>query len=91
MTNDRLANLRGEIEDIMVVGPIGTWTNPPSTFPCSRETTEFRANGAGRVCTVTSNYREPRIEPFVWRMVERERMRVAHSPWFRAWLGSKGR
>jgi hypothetical protein len=90
MSNDRLANLRDEIEGIMVDGPIGTWTNPPSTFPFSKETVAFHSDGTGRYCMATANYSKPLIEPFVWRMLERGRMYLAHSPDYLSGNGSSG-
>jgi hypothetical protein len=90
MSNDRLATLRDEIEGIMVDGPIGTWTNPPSTFPFSKETVAFHSDGTGRYCMATANYSKPLIEPFVWRMLERGRMYLAHSPDYLSGNGSSG-
>ena len=77
MSDDRLANLRDDIEAIMVLGPIGTWTNPPSTFPLMHETVDFHPDGTGSVCMFSSTDDEPFIDPFAWRMVDKGRMRIA--------------
>ena len=63
----------------MVLGPIGMWTNPPSTFPFMHETVEFHSDGTGRVSKFSASDSEPSIDPFVWRMVEKGSMRIAPS------------
>jgi hypothetical protein len=45
--DDRLAGLRHEIDRIMSAGPIGRWSNPPTTFAMMSETAVFNADGSG--------------------------------------------
>jgi hypothetical protein len=65
--DDRLAPLRQEIDKIMAIGPIGRWTNPPTTLPMMAETVLFNADGTGLI-TSRSGMMGTTMQAFAWSM-----------------------
>jgi hypothetical protein len=65
--DDRLAELRHEIDEIMSTGPIGRWTHPPTTFPMISQTVVFNADGGG-LMTYCSGMTGTTRQEFEWSM-----------------------
>jgi hypothetical protein len=69
----RLAPLRDEIDKIMSSGPVGSWTNPPTTFAMISESVVFNAGGWGLIVSRSGMLGESR-QQFVWSMHSRGRL-----------------
>ena len=65
--DDRPAVPRDEVDKIMSTGPIGRWTNPPTTFPMLSETVVFNADGSG-LMTSQSGMTGTTRQRFEWSM-----------------------
>jgi len=65
--DDRLAALTHEVDKIMSIGPIGRWTNPPTTFPMMSETVVFNPDGSGLI-TSESGMAGRSKQTFEWSM-----------------------
>jgi hypothetical protein len=65
--DNRLAALRHEIDEIMATGPIGRWTNPPTTFPTMEEMVVFNADGSGLI-TSSSGMSGTTKQAFEWSL-----------------------
>lgn len=65
--DNRLAVLRHEIDKIMSIGPIGRWTNPPTTLPMMSETVLFNADGSGLIASQSGMIGQSR-QAFEWNM-----------------------
>lgn len=65
--DDRLAALKQEIDKILSIGPIGRWTNPPTTFPMMWETVRFDVDGSGLATSFCSTM-GTRRQAFEWSM-----------------------
>jgi hypothetical protein len=63
----RLAGLRHEIDRIMSAGPIGRWSNPPTTFAMMSESVVFNADGSGLI-TSSSGMTGTSTRAFEWSM-----------------------
>jgi hypothetical protein len=64
---NRIAPLRHEIDKIMSGGPIGCWSNPPTTFPMMEESVLFNADGSG-LATSWSGMMGTSTQAFEWSM-----------------------
>ena len=71
--DDRLAELVHEIDKIMSTGPIGRWTNPPTTFPMISQTVVFNADGSG-LMTYCSGMTGTTRQKFEWNMEDPGRL-----------------
>jgi hypothetical protein len=69
----RLTGLRDEIDKIMSAGPIGHWSNVPTTFPFNTETVVFNADGTG-VITTWSALSGKSLQSFSWSIESRGRI-----------------
>jgi hypothetical protein len=71
--DDRLAELKDEVDRILSRGPIGRWSNPPPAFPFLSETVVFRADGGGEM-TSWSAMSGKTVQAFTWSMEARGRL-----------------
>jgi len=69
----RLAALKGEIDQIMSLGPIGRWSNVPASFPFNTETVVFNADGSGLIAS-WSALSGKSVQTFAWSMESRGRI-----------------
>jgi hypothetical protein len=77
---DRLAELRYEIDEIMSTGPIGRWTHPPTTFPMISQTVLFNADGGG-LMTYCSGMTGTTTQEFEWGMARPGRLVMRCRRW----------
>jgi hypothetical protein len=75
--DERLAQLKDEIDGILSAGPIGRWSNPPPAFPFLSETVVFNADGSGEMISWSAMSGKT-VQPFTWRMEARGQMVVRY-------------
>jgi hypothetical protein len=78
--DDALAELEHEIDMIMSTGPIGRWTNPPTTFPMISQTVVFNADGSG-LMTYCSGMTGTTRHEFEWNMECPGRLVMQYGKW----------
>jgi hypothetical protein len=78
--DDCLAELKHEIDKIMSTGPIGRWTNPPTTFPMISQTVVFHADGSG-LMTYCSGMTGTTRQEFEWNMECPGRLVIRYGKW----------
>jgi len=78
--DDRLAALSLKIDEIMSTGPIGRWTNPPTTFPMMQEMVVFNADGSGLI-TSWSGMSGTTKQAFEWSIECPGRMVLRYGKW----------
>ena len=71
--DDRLAEMKDEIDRILSRGPVGRWSNPPPAFPFLSEIVVFNADGSGEM-TSWSAMSGKTVQAFTWNMEGRARL-----------------
>lgn len=75
--DERLGQLKDEVDRILSGGPVGRWSNPPPAFPFLSETVVFNADGSGEM-TSWSAMSGKTVQSFSWNMEARGRLTMRY-------------